>query len=620
MQQPRTVGIIGGGIAGLTSAYYLARRAALGKVPPVRILLFERSSRFGGWIDSKQLGSKYDSHIYERGPRTLRLQSGIASQSPHTAINTIKLLEELNLFDSQFCPIEKTSPANKNKLIYFRKNLINVNDLSLIFGGKPLPYPPVVYALYEYFSKKGRCTVQDETIKSFMHRRFGKPQQITHADTPRSLLGSVLADDIVEYLLDPLLKGVYAGSVSKLSARTVLKKLFVLEQRHGSIIAGLLATRKSKSTEDPAHFLFNDLNLNDHAALFNQYAIYYLKDGMEMLVKTLVENLRSNPNVELVLNQSPTKLDFTVDRDKPIELTTRSNERFQLDHLISAVPAFDLAALLDKQRHPVLRSRLNQIAFVNMIVINLLYEKEAIFPMQAFGYLIPSRENSHLLGVLFDSCIRHQTDAKKRGSHLTVMLGGVWFDELRLGECTDEQLMHIVRNELKKQMNLDDKPLHYSISRMTNAIPVRVCRAGCRFRRGYAVLELQHRPRGRARRYQRRHSSRTSTADSRGKFLSRCGRERCNLRRPSGNGVSQASSARDFFPDRAIKPPNVIGSFCYSFSNPTLTAAGVVSDRMHASLIVSLIFVGLARSLPCPNSTTTWCESRDIARACGVSR
>jgi len=173
MQKSPTIGIVGGGIAGLVSAYYLSQKIARSKFPHLRILLFERSSRFGGWIRSDQLEPKYDSHIFELGPRTLRLQSGIASLSNHSAINTLKLLEQLNIFNNQFSPIEKTSPTNKNKLIYYKKNLINLNDLSLIIGGKPLRYPPIVYALYEYFSDKGRHPVQDETIKSFIYRRFG---------------------------------------------------------------------------------------------------------------------------------------------------------------------------------------------------------------------------------------------------------------------------------------------------------------------------------------------------------------------------------------------------------------------------------------------------------------
>ena len=453
MQHPRTVGIIGGGIAGLVSAYYLAQRATVARLPNLRILLFERSSRFGGWIDSKQLGEKYDSHIFESGPRTLRLASGVGSLSKHTAVNTLKLLEQLNLFDDQFCPIEKSAPANRNRLIYHKQQLVNLNDLSLVFGGKPLRFPPIVYAVYEYFSKQGRHAVQDETIKSFITRRFG----------------DVLSEEIVEYLLDPVMKGVYAGGVTNLSARTVLKKFFELEQRHGSIIAGLLKTRNDKQTEDPKHFLFQDLNLKEYAPMLNKYAIYYFRDGMEVLVQRLIKALATFPNVELMLNQSIKQIRFS---DQSVELTTRANKTHQLDHLVSAVPAFDLANLLDADKYAVLRSRLNRITFVNMIVINLLYAKEDIYPTEAFGYLIPSREQSHLLGVLFDSSVRHQVDGKKRGSQLTVMMGGEWYDQLRLGQCTDEQLMHIVRTELKKQMNLDQEPLHYSISRMNRAIPV----------------------------------------------------------------------------------------------------------------------------------------------------
>lgn len=281
-----------------------------------------------------------------------------------------------------------------------------------------------------------------------------------------SSLGDVLAEDIVESLLDPLLKGIYAGSVSSLSARSVLKKIFQLEQRHGSIVGGLIKTRHDKQKEDPVHFLFNDLNLKDYESLLNKYAIYYFKDGMEILAKTLVDHLRALPNVELITDQTIQTVRFG---ENGAEISTRTNENYQLDHIISALPAFELAKLID---HDLLRGRLNRIPFVNMIVINLLYQREDIFPKEAFGYLIPSREHSHLLGVLFDSCIRHPTDKDKRGSQLTVMMGGAWFDELRLGQCTDEQLMHLVRSELNKQMKFDEQPIAYSINRSNQAIPV----------------------------------------------------------------------------------------------------------------------------------------------------
>ena len=206
----------------------------------------------------------------------------------------------------------------------------------------------------------------------------------------------------MEYLLDPVLKGVYAGNVANLSARSVLKKLFELEQRHGSIINGLIKNRNEKQKDDSIHFLFKDLNLKDYSALLNKYAIYYLKDGMEVLSQTLVKELESFPNVELIPNQIINKIQF---QENQVEISTRANEKYQVNHLISALPSFELANLIDNE---ILRSRLKAIPFVNMIVINLLYRKEDIYPKEAFGYLIPSREKSHILGVLFDSCVRQQ--------------------------------------------------------------------------------------------------------------------------------------------------------------------------------------------------------------------
>ena len=246
-----------------------------------------------------------------------------------------------------------------------------------------------------------------------------------------------------------------------------MKKIFELEQRHGSIIKGLIKSRNDKKKDDSVHYLFNDLNLKDYAALLNKYAIYYLKDGMEILPKTLVEHLRTLPNVELIPNQTIQKIQF---QENQIEISTRTNEKYHLDHLISALPAYELAKFIDS--NDILQSRLNQIPFVNMIIINLLFQREDIFPKEAFGYLIPTREHSHLLGVLFDSCIRIATDRTKRGSQLTVMMGGAWYDEFRLGQCTDEQLMQIAMKELKQQMNLDEKPAVYSIARLNKAIPV----------------------------------------------------------------------------------------------------------------------------------------------------
>ena len=106
------------------------------------------------------------------------------------------------------------------------------------------------------------------------------------------------------------MKGIYADSVTNLSARSVLKQFFEVEQRYGSIINGLWQTRNNKQQDDSIHFLFNDLNLNDYSTILNQYSIYYLHDGMETLIQTLVKYLQTLSNIELMNNQSIRKIYF----------------------------------------------------------------------------------------------------------------------------------------------------------------------------------------------------------------------------------------------------------------------------------------------------------------------
>lgn len=61
------IAVLGGGITGLASAYYLSR-----SLPNAKITLFEASSRLGGWLHSKQVDVSNGSIVFEQGPRNLR--------------------------------------------------------------------------------------------------------------------------------------------------------------------------------------------------------------------------------------------------------------------------------------------------------------------------------------------------------------------------------------------------------------------------------------------------------------------------------------------------------------------------------------------------------------------
>lgn len=63
----RDIGIIGSGITGLASAYWLTK-----KYPEAKITIYEGSPRIGGWINSRMFDVDDGKVLFESGARTLR--------------------------------------------------------------------------------------------------------------------------------------------------------------------------------------------------------------------------------------------------------------------------------------------------------------------------------------------------------------------------------------------------------------------------------------------------------------------------------------------------------------------------------------------------------------------
>lgn len=61
------VAVIGGGITGLATAYFLSKAS-----PKIRITLLEGGKRLGGWLHSEVVETSHGKVIFEKGPRTLR--------------------------------------------------------------------------------------------------------------------------------------------------------------------------------------------------------------------------------------------------------------------------------------------------------------------------------------------------------------------------------------------------------------------------------------------------------------------------------------------------------------------------------------------------------------------
>lgn len=139
----------------------------------------------------------------------------------------------------------------------------------------------------EPFRKSRSSDVKDESVDSFLRRRFGAG---------------------VASIATAGLHGIYAASTEDLSAKAVLGKLCEYEADYGSIMMGLWkgrnsATAKREKEEERARWA----PLGAMAKEREGWAMYGLKGGLETLIKGLQEGCEKN-GVEIRLNERVTSL------------------------------------------------------------------------------------------------------------------------------------------------------------------------------------------------------------------------------------------------------------------------------------------------------------------------
>lgn len=83
-KQPN-IAVLGGGITGLASAYFLTQ-----EFPNAKISLFESKQDLGGWVKSEMMDVGDGKVIFESGPRSLRPQ-------PPAGTLTLKMVESSHI-------------------------------------------------------------------------------------------------------------------------------------------------------------------------------------------------------------------------------------------------------------------------------------------------------------------------------------------------------------------------------------------------------------------------------------------------------------------------------------------------------------------------------------------
>lgn len=427
--------VIGGGIAGLAAAHDLA---AAGR----RVRVLDAGTRPGGVMQT----DREDGWVIDRGPDSFLVQKPAA----------IRLCTELGLEHE----LVSTLPP---RTAYVLRD----GRLHALPEGSFLGFPVSLrgLAMSGLFTPLGKARMaaealvparewnddDDESIAAFVARRFGR--------------------EAVDYLAEPLLAGIHAGDVRRLSVRLLFPRLVDTERQHGSLLRAFRALKAKPSS---------------------RAAFVSLAGGVGALVEALVSRLPPDAIARACRARAVFRAPHrgpTTDNREPLYVVETATETLSARAVLMAVPSYEAAALVRELDRP-LADLCEGIAYASTATVAVGYRAEQVsHPMRGTGFVVPFAEGRALLAGTW---VTSKWPRRAPAGH--VLLRGFFGggrDPERLDRHDDVGLTQLAIDELGDVLGITGKPLLTRVSRWVRQSPQYVVGHAARVRAIEARLAAQ---------------------------------------------------------------------------------------------------------------------------------
>ncbi len=420
----RKIAVIGGGISGLSAAWYLQRHEQL------EVHLFEKAARLGGVIETIYDGP----YLIEKGA------DNFATLIP----DALDLSRELGLDDQLLHPNEDHRLARvvcRGKLypIPTGFSLMQPTRLDAILATGVLSWAGKLRLLSEYFVPR-RTSSADESLQDFAIRRLGL--------------------EAFERLVEPIVGGIFTARADQLSMQAAMPQFVAMEKQYGGLIRAFLKTQKKTSPKSSNAEMGSAASRRASGARYDQFRAP--RAGMQWWIDGITK----------ALDRVTFHRDCQIVRMEPRAndwlLTDAQGREHLAEGVLLTTPAPIAAKLIDTFDREAAQD-LQRIEYASSAVVVLVVRKDQLRPEDlCFGVVVPQVEKRRCVAISFTS-EKYPGRAPEGEVFLRVFIGGAAQPELYAR--SDDELIEIAKEETRDLLGLKEPPIASRVVRWPNAMP-----------------------------------------------------------------------------------------------------------------------------------------------------
>ncbi|MEN1936081.1 protoporphyrinogen oxidase [Paenibacillus sp. 102] len=406
----KTVVIIGGGITGLSTMYYLERVKKDYNID-LKLILIEKNEYLGGKIHSV----KENDFMIETGADSIVVRNE----------NVMPFVKELNLEDEMV--------YNETGISYIYSNdTLHPIPADTVFG-----IPMSVESLFSstLVSTKGKIIA----LKDFIT----KNKDFTKDTSLAVFLESFLGKELVEKQISPVLSGVYSGKLNELTMASTLPYLLDYKNTYGSIMKGFEVNKKQFQAAGNKKFLS-------------------FKKGLSTIINRLEEELTETDIRKGITTTNISRV------DDGYEVSFSNQETIKADYVVLATPHDVAQTLLSSNE---LDNDFKKLKNSSLISIYLGFEiPDEQLPADGTGFIVS--ENSDLLCDACTWTSRkwkHTSDNQNLLVRMFYKSSNPAYEKMK--HKSKEELVQVALSDIEKSLGIQGEPQVVEVTDWKDLMP-----------------------------------------------------------------------------------------------------------------------------------------------------